>query len=244
MPKFMIVGDSITEGSTGDYTWRYRLWKHLKANEVSEAHFVGPRQGLDDLTQAQANEDSEQYADPDFDNHHLALWGQPFTAVMEGIGNYVTDCDPDVVVTLLGINDFAWYGETAFQVEQDVRIYIAEARRKKANLGFVFGRVLPTQRGAQDAEFAARVNDFNTRLESLAQELSLPFSPVVVAEDDDGFDPALHTWDGTHPNSHGEIRIAAAFADALAGRFGLGSPYPRPLPEVTDVVKNVDTGAA
>ena len=237
MPKFMIVGDSITEGSSGDYTWRYRLWKHLKASQVAGIQFVGPRHGLDDLTETGANEDSEQYADPDFDEHHLALWGQPFTAVMENIGQYVRDCDPDVVLTLLGINDFVWYGETAFQVEQDVRIYIAEARRQKPTLGFTFGRLLPTQRAAGDPEFAGIVADFNARLEALAAELSLPFSPVVVASDDDGFDPYLHTWDGTHPNSHGEVRIAAAFADALALKFGLGSPYPRPLPEVTDVPK-------
>ena len=31
-PAIMVVGDSISQGSSGDYTWRYRLAKHLTAN--------------------------------------------------------------------------------------------------------------------------------------------------------------------------------------------------------------------
>ena len=41
---------------------------------------------------------------------------------------------------------------------------------------------------------------------------------------------AADTWDGTHPNANGEVRIAAGFADALAGRFHLGRLYPAPFP--------------
>src|SRR5690606_5359517 len=40
-PKIMITGDSISQGSSGDYTWRYRLYKHLTANGVTP-DFVGP----------------------------------------------------------------------------------------------------------------------------------------------------------------------------------------------------------
>ena len=33
--RIMVVGDSITEGSSGDWTWRYRLAKYLDASDVS-----------------------------------------------------------------------------------------------------------------------------------------------------------------------------------------------------------------
>ncbi len=29
--RLLLVGDSVTHGSTGDWTWRYRLWHHLRA---------------------------------------------------------------------------------------------------------------------------------------------------------------------------------------------------------------------
>lgn len=30
----MVVGDSITQGSEGDWTWRYRLWEWFKDQDV------------------------------------------------------------------------------------------------------------------------------------------------------------------------------------------------------------------
>ncbi|MDH2424468.1 GDSL-type esterase/lipase family protein [Sphaerisporangium sp. TRM90804] len=40
----MIVGDSISQGAEGDYTWRYRLSRHLAQQDVT-ARFVGPWNG-------------------------------------------------------------------------------------------------------------------------------------------------------------------------------------------------------
>jgi hypothetical protein len=237
MTKIMIIGDSITEGSQGDYTWRYWLWKHLTAHVAGELHFVGPRHGLDDLSEDTPNEDSMDYADPAFENAHDSLWGQPYTAIMTAIEDHVREYRPDILLTLLGINDFAWYGEDAFEVEQDLRIYIAEARRARRDVKFAFGHVLPTARAAGDPAFGATVSEFNNRLDKTAAELSLDFSPIVVVPADGGFDAASHTWDGTHPNTRGELRIAAAFGDTLWESFGLGAPYPRPLPDIPNVAK-------
>jgi hypothetical protein len=237
MTRIMIVGDSITEGSQGDYTWRYWLWTHLAGCGVPGLSFVGPRHGLDDLSEGVPNEDSTDYADPGFGTAHDSLWGQPYTAIMTAIEGHVREYQPDLLLTLLGINDFAWYDETPFEVEQDLRIYIAQSRRARPDMKFAFGRLLPTLRAGTEPEFGAKVSEFNNRLDKTAAELSLDFSPIVVVPDDDGFDAAQHTWDGTHPNTHGELRIASAFADTLCEDFGLGAPYPRPLPDIPDVPK-------
>lgn len=37
----MVVGDSISQGEEGDWTWRYRLWEWLKVQDVV-VDFVGP----------------------------------------------------------------------------------------------------------------------------------------------------------------------------------------------------------
>lgn len=42
--KVMFVGDSITHGHEGDYTWRYRMWEWFRANNIS-FDFVGPYTG-------------------------------------------------------------------------------------------------------------------------------------------------------------------------------------------------------
>jgi lysophospholipase L1-like esterase len=66
-------------------------------------------------------------------------------------------------------------------------------------------------------------DEFNRRLDGLAEQLTSPSSPVVVAAADRGFQPGLHTVDGTHPNGEGDAVIADAFADALARSFSLGA---------------------
>jgi hypothetical protein len=39
--SMMIVGDSISQGGEGDWTWRYRLWEWFKVQDVI-VDFVGP----------------------------------------------------------------------------------------------------------------------------------------------------------------------------------------------------------
>src|SRR5260221_13187745 len=59
--RIMIVGDSISEGSSGDYTWQYRLYEDLRADGVSP-QMVGPYNWLfNNVT----NVDGDcSYADP------------------------------------------------------------------------------------------------------------------------------------------------------------------------------------
>lgn len=45
--RILIVGDSITQGSSGDYTWRYRLWDEHQSTDPGYT-FVGPRTDLHD----------------------------------------------------------------------------------------------------------------------------------------------------------------------------------------------------
>src|SRR4051812_44324765 len=70
--RIMIIGDSVAQGSAGDWTWRYRVWKALTDAGVS-FDLVGPRNDLFDNTTYEFG--SQAYADPDFDRDHAALWG-------------------------------------------------------------------------------------------------------------------------------------------------------------------------
>jgi len=229
--KLMIVGDSISQGSSGDWTWRYRLWKHLAADAVT-VDFVGPRNDLNNVMTTADGDWDQTYADPAFDQDHDAEWGRPLAYEMNDIGGKVSRYQPNYLLVLLGINDIGFFSRTPAQVESDLRTFIANARAAKPDVRFVLGKLLPTKRGVDDPAFAAIVADYNARLVAAAAALTTGLSPIVVAETPTAFVPADHTWDGTHPNARGELRIAAAFADALSAAFGVGTPYPRPLPDV------------
>ncbi|TKK86248.1 GDSL family lipase [Herbidospora galbida] len=232
----MIVGDSISHGSSGDWTWRYRLFKHLKQHDVT-LDFVGPRSDLDAIATPEPGDGDATYADPDFDPDHNAQWGRPYCLEMAEIARKVAAHRPQYLLVLLGINDLFWYGHSADQNEANLRAFISNARTGNHDVKIILGTVLDTHRASVDPEFNARVSEFNRRLILTAGDMTTARSPIVIAATHAEFVASAHTWDGTHPNGQGELRIAAAFADTLSGQFGVGAPYPRPFPLVVEARK-------
>ncbi|KRB62495.1 MULTISPECIES: GDSL-type esterase/lipase family protein [unclassified Kitasatospora] len=230
----MIVGDSISHGSSGDWTWRHRFWKHLAAHRVA-VDLVGPKNTLDNIRTAESGDDDDTYADPEFDTDHDARWGRPYLAEKDEIEAKVAEHGPEYLLVLLGINDLFRYGVEPAEFEANLREFVANARRAEPGLRIVLGRILPTTKAEADREFAARVAACNGRIETVAKDLDRADARVVTARTDAEFVAAAHTWDGTHPNPAGEFRIAAAFADVLADRFGLGARYARPFPDGAEI---------
>jgi lysophospholipase L1-like esterase len=224
----MVVGDSISQGSAGDFTWRYWLYKQL-VGSGARPDMVGPRHDLyDNVTEQLGNLD---YADPAFDTDHDAIWGRLLASAATTITTEVVAAKPNCLLVLLGINDLLGTATPA-SVALDLELLVENARVGSPNLKIVLGRLLPSSKALADPQFAARVADYNGRLNKMAAELSTPVSPIVVADTDRGIDVATDLYDGTHPNARGEYKIAAAFADALADRFGIGRPFPPPLPDL------------
>lgn len=54
--KILIVGDSLTHGSTNDYSWRYWLWRNFAPGTVD---FVGPRSDLNNLVSQDRDDTSD-----------------------------------------------------------------------------------------------------------------------------------------------------------------------------------------
>src|SRR6266545_2144509 len=122
--RLMIVGDSITQGSSGDYTWRYRLAKHLTAVGAL-FDLVGPRNDLFDNVEVIQGDDS--YADPAFDRDHDAMWGRAMFQEKDTIAQEILGSQPDTLLVQLGINDLA-FTSTPTQAEASLREFIANAR--------------------------------------------------------------------------------------------------------------------
>ncbi|WP_329124800.1 GDSL-type esterase/lipase family protein [Streptomyces sp. NBC_01465] len=232
--SLMIVGDSISHGSSGDWTWRYRFWKHLQQCGVA-VDFVGPYKTLDNIRTEETGDGDNTYADTEFDRDHAAKWGQPYLVAKTTVQEYVETYRPDFVLVLLGINDLVWYDTDPDQFEANLREFIANARAGHHAVRLVLGTILETARATEDFVFAKRVSKCNDRIRAVAAELRLPLSPIEVADTAVEFVAAEHTWDDTHPNPNGEVRIAAAFADVLAQRFQIGATYPRPYPVLENI---------
>lgn len=226
--RIMLVGSSITQGTSGDHTWRYHLWSHLSDQEV-DFDLVGPHDDLYSLEDEESGDHS--YAEPDFDTDHAARWGATAQDLSDDIAQVAAEYEPHYVLLLAGTEDILAGGgadhalDGIAEIVSTVRVVIDDAR-------FVVGE-LPAVEGTEDDDRANdEIGQFNMGLVDLAGQLASETSPMVVAQVAEDYDPTRDNRDATNPNVQGEHRIAAAFADALATPLGVGEEYPRPLPDL------------
>ncbi|MDO0927186.1 GDSL-type esterase/lipase family protein [Streptomyces sp. TG1A-8] len=222
MLRFMPVGDSMTIGSAGEHTWRYRLWRHLCETYGEPFTFVGPREELYD--QAAGAPTSYAYAEPGFPRAHLAGWGEGWLHMAPRIGAAVREHRADVLLVSLGLIDLGFY-TNAEQTAHNVRDFVTGARGARPRVRMVLLPVIPNVRARTDPSFAAQVDLFNTLLAKTVADLDEPRSPLLLASPPDAYDIDADTYDGTHPNASGEHKVAGAFAAAMWEAWGVGQPY-------------------
>jgi lysophospholipase L1-like esterase len=224
-PTLMLVGDSITHGSPGGYTWRYFLDQQLGVVYPGSDLFVGP-------STAPMGGD---YAVAGWDTDHAAQSGRMLDCYLDGdiAGRPCGDANtaagdlaahnPDVMVLLLGTNDVLldWGPSTPEQYAADVETYVGLARANNPTVSVSVMGLLPVgpaQFPLSEGERAAA----NEALQRLTSRLDSPDARVVYAPTDAGFDVAQHTTDGVHPNTAGDGVIATNIATALATHLGIG----------------------
>ncbi|KAF7191971.1 hypothetical protein HII31_06616 [Pseudocercospora fuligena] len=169
--KLMIVGDSITHGHEGDFTWRYRLWEWMTSTDISFT-FVGPYTGTTapeaplapgELTSVP--NDINDYpriawgyaeaASKSFDAHHFSTSGYKAELARDAIAAQVKAHDPDILLIMLGYNDLAWgckqwteapFTCTVFVNAHDLipimKALIDNARAAKTNLRFAISNII------------------------------------------------------------------------------------------------------
>ena len=222
--RYLFVGDSMTVGAAGDYTWRYRMWQHL-CRSGEPFSVVGPRTALYDPALDEAV--SQDYAEPSFPERarrHLAGWGEGWLHLAPVIGDTAREHRPDVMLVSLGLIDLGFY-TTAEQTADNVERFVTEARAARPGVRMVMLPVIPNSRADLDPDFTDQCAEFNERLAKAVAGRDTPASPLLLASRPAGYDIRLDTYDGTHPNASGEHKLAAAFADAMHQAWGIGSTY-------------------
>lgn len=221
--RILITGDSITQGSAGDYTWRYRLWNKLASTAPGDVQFVGTRTDLfDDVHNVQGSHD---YAVDFGGEAHSAVWGDSFTKELDNVGDQVSSTNANVLVVMLGSNDLAYLTSPAATID-NLRTYITRARAAHPGLDVVVGEVVNRyDLWSGNYLITPQVDEYAGRLRTLASEMSTSGERVVIAPTRTGWDAAQDTWDGTHPNPTGESLIAQRVSEGLA-QLGIGAASP------------------
>lgn len=212
--KILVVGDSITQGHEGDYTWRYRLWEWLRASSPhANVTFVGPYSGTFPPPDAPPpprpqpttpgletrtwggyarDVDSSFLLDTGGGISHFAHWGRQAGQVRGFVGDMVGTYRPDYVLMALGFNDLAWV-HTVEETLDSVRRIVAGAREAKRDVRFAVANV-PQRTGMVGREWLPdKIDRYNAVLERLVRELAREESPVWLVRLREGYQCELNS---------------------------------------------------
>jgi lysophospholipase L1-like esterase len=252
--KVMVVGDSMSEGMEGDWTWRYRLWQWFQDQHVP-VDFVGPYRGTKQPDPAGPpapprlqNEPPgnpsvasppvsgayHQDIAPGFDSDHFAVWGRQAAQDKDLIGPMVAQYKPDLILFGLGFNDMGWFVSDAHGTLDSTKALVDRARAAKPDVKMAVANV-PHRLfidGRQD--LVDKTNQYNALLKDAVPTWSTSASPVKLVDWERAY--ACRTtgcpagYDGLHPNLTGEYQIAYAYARTLNEEFGIGQSTPDHIP--------------
>lgn len=232
-PRLMLVGDSITQGSSGDLTWRWFLSRHL-ARTAPGVRLVGPSTVV--VRDKWNTRQPGVVANPNFQQAHAAQWGDSFSHPLAPRLKQLRTERPDIVVVALGTNDVRRYGLSGAATAALAEKWITDARTAVPGVDVVLAEAPVTS--------LAEMQVYNNELNALARRMDSDDERVVLADTTNGYrmgEPLRRrqettpgdTWDEWHPNSSGQQKISAAVSDALA-ELGVGARVARPLPRVAE----------
>lgn len=194
--KIMPLGDSITSGTDGHGSYRYWLWKDLETLGY-QVDFVGTLNGV---------YMGSPFGDYDQDHDGHSNWRAD--EVLVDVQSWVAQELPDIVMIHLGTVDIAQGHSNASTIVELGQI-IDEIRLAKADVVILLGQIISS------SVFTTQIPDLNSMIPGLAASKDQPGSPVIVVDHETPFDPALHTYDGVHPNDAGEQVMGDAWEATL-----------------------------
>jgi acyl-CoA thioesterase-1 len=205
--KIMLIGGSITEGTSSSTSYRRYLDGMLRRAGVL-IDFVGSRNKHDDN---KVEPDSYEY-DVDHEGH----WGKNSEWLAMNMPQLLNRDAPDVAVIHMGTEDIV-AGTSAPEPLTDgivgnISKVVEALRSKNSKAKVVLAQIIPV-RGKDD-----EVQLLNLKIARYAQAHSTSESPIVVADLHAGFNVSADlSDDGIFPNPTGAKEMAQALAGVLDG---------------------------
>ncbi|MFK0031154.1 MULTISPECIES: SGNH/GDSL hydrolase family protein [Streptomyces] len=196
--RIMPLGDSIT-GSPG--CWRSVLWNRLQDTGYTSVDFVGTL--------------GPQGCGQPYDGENEGHGGALVTRVADGnqLPGWLSATRPDIVMMHFGTND-VWSNIAPDRILAAYTELVRQMRESNPGMKVLVAQIIPMN-PSSCPECAQRVRDLNDRIPQWASGISSPESPVVAVDQWTGFDTGADTYDGVHPSSSGDNKIASRWYPAL-----------------------------
>lgn len=210
--RILPLGDSITQANMRHRSYRYNLWIKL-IDAGADFDFIGSMN-----RNFNTNPTWPDYKGRSFDPDHEGHWGWRADKILNGspaqrderLSEWLKTYTPDIVMIHLGTNDVSQSQSTSSTADE-LRQIIKVLRDDNPAVVILLAKLIPVLNMGTNL----RIDELNSRMDAIADETSNPASPVVVVDQNSGFDAHADTYDQLHPNERGEEKMAARWFDAL-----------------------------
>lgn len=211
----MPVGDSVTQGFGGDFTWRYWFWKEFQRQRVS-LDFVGPSEGF-------IKGYGTRYENPKitFDTDHAALGGSQIQYHAAHIDQEMAAYRPDVVALELGINNLVSGNQAPGVVASELEALMNQIWADKPDTKIMLAQLTPVQANPVATTGGATVNALLEQQYAHDSRVMLAYNRTAPTLP---WDTSTFTFDGLHPNATGQTLLAHRFAQAFYAAGYLRQP--------------------
>lgn len=221
------IGDSITQGNTNHLTYRFYLWKMLIDAGV-DFDFVGSMNSF-----AIINPDIPPYRGHAFDFDHEGHVFYQASEIAGQLPHWLTNGQngsgytPDIALVHAGTND-ALLGQPTATTVASLTSIITTLQARNPRVKVLLAKVIPTFNPLDSAQQAnASITAMNAHIAAIAaatdRPAGKPEARVIAVDQHTGFlanhtqAPPLggDTYDGVHPSSSGEEKMARRWLEAL-----------------------------
>ena len=200
--RLLPLGDSITQGKAGHWTYRRDLEAAL-AGEGCAFDFTGRKVGPESGPGL-----------PLSDRNHEGHSGLRTDQVLAWMTSWLRDtAPPDWALVHIGTNDVL-QGTGIAAARTNISGIIDKLRTANPRVGILLAQVIPNL-PANESDVVA----LNDAIAALAAQKHNASSPVVLVDQYSGYSTFSHNYDQIHPNDAGEAKMAQRWLDALLPRI-------------------------
>ncbi len=222
--RIVPIGDSITQGNTGHWTYRYPLWKMLIDAGV-DFDLVGSLNYFDNINPAIPPYRGVPF-DFDHEGHVFFQSGEiagPLPGWMSGSLGSSGGYTPDIALVHVGTND-ALLAIAVPTTVTNLTSIITSLRARNPRVQVLLAKIISTYSFLDPAGAVnARMTAINDQIDGIAAATDRPDSRVIVVDQNTGFLPnhtvaaptGGDTYDGVHPSPAGEEKMARRWLEAL-----------------------------
>jgi GDSL-like Lipase/Acylhydrolase family len=204
------LGDSITSGNSKHMTYRYPLWvKFIDSGFNVDGiyfDFVGWQNSNHD-----GNRVWPDHRGRSFDHDHEGHPGWRAEQILAVLPTWLKGYTPDIVLLHIGTND-VMTNQTTLSTINEIEQIVNVLRADNPKVIVLLAKIIPIR----DPILNQRIIELNRRIDGIIMSKSTVESPVVIVDQNLGFNVTEDTDDGVHPNRTGAEKIAQKWFEAIA----------------------------